>query len=145
LLEKKSWTASASVPDGVFIFNRTPFDVSAANAIDCDHWNGWRDMTTTNQYAGQWFQVDMKQPQTFYKIVLDNTWALWDSPTTYAVTVSNDGTSWGEPIATGSGELGMTPITFPVQTARYIRITQTGTNAIYRWSIYELDVYREKQ
>ncbi len=102
-------------------------------------------MTTTNQYAGQWFQVDMKQPQTFYKIVLDNTWALWDSPTTYAVTVSNDGTSWGEPIATGSGELGMTPITFPVQTARYIRITQTGTNAIYRWSIYELDVYREKQ
>jgi len=141
-LEKKSWTASASVPDGVFMFNNTPFDVSAANAIDCDHWNGWRDMTTTNQYAGQWFQVDMKQPQTFYKIVLDNTWALWDSPNKYAVTVSNDGATWGEPIATGSGQLGMTTITFPVQTARYIRITQTGTNAIYRWSIYELDVYR---
>ena len=143
-LEKKSWTASASVPDGVFMFNNTAFDVSAANAIDCDHWNGWRDMTK-HQYAGQWFQIDMKQPQSFYKIVLDNTWALWDSPNMYAVTVSNDGTNWGEPIATGSGQLGMTTITFPAQTARYIRITQTGTNAIYRWSIYELDVYKENK
>jgi hypothetical protein len=145
LLEKKAWTASASVPDGVFIFNRTPFDVSAANAIDCDHWNGWRDMTSTNQYAGQWFQVDMKQPERFYKIVLDNTWALWDSPSKYAVTVSNDGSTWGEPIATGAGQLGMTTITFPEQTARYIRIMQTGTNVLYRWSIYELDVYRENK
>ena len=142
LLEKRAWTASASVPDGIYLFNRTPFNVSAANALDCDHWNGWRDMTSTNQYPGQWFQVDMKQPETFSKIVLDNTWALWDSPTQYAVTVSNDGTTWSEPIATGSGELGMTTITFPKQTARYIRVMQTGTNDRYRWSIYELDVYK---
>jgi alpha-L-rhamnosidase len=144
-LEKKSWIASASVPDGVFMFNRTAFDVAAANAIDCDHWNGWRDMTTPNQYAGQWFQIDMQQPQSFTKIVLDNTWALWDSPNKYAVTVSNDGTNWGEPIAAGSGQLGMTTINFPEQTARYIRVTQTGTNALYRWSIYELDVYKENK
>ncbi|MCX6926353.1 MAG: discoidin domain-containing protein, partial [Verrucomicrobia bacterium] len=127
----------------VYVFNRVPFDVSAANAIDGDHWTGWRDMTTTNQYPGQWFQVDMQQAQTFDKIVLDNTWALWDSPDKYAVSISNDGTNWSAPIATGSGRLGITTIIFPPQTARYIRITQTGTNALYHWSIYELDVYKK--
>ncbi|MEI7899295.1 MAG: discoidin domain-containing protein [bacterium] len=141
-LEKNGWTASASVPDGVWKYNGAPLDVSAANAIDGDHWTGWRDMTATNQYSGQWFQVDMRAPQTFDTIMLDNTWALWDSPDKYAVSVSNDGTNWGAPIAAGVGQLGMTAISFPAQTARYIRITQTGNNTLYHWSIYELDVYK---
>ena len=97
---------------------------------------------TKTQYPGQWFQVDMKQAQTFDKIVLDNTWAQWDSPNQYSVSVSADGTNWGDPIATGSGQLGITTITFAPQTARYIRITQTGSDAKYHWSIYELDVCR---
>ncbi len=83
----------------------------------------------------------MKQEQGFRRIVLDNTWALWDSPTGFSVTVSSDGRNWGTPIATGCGELGITSITFPPQRARYIRITQTGTSPTYHWSIYELDVY----
>ncbi len=87
----------------------------------------------------------MQQAQTFDKIVLDNTWALWDSPSQYAVSLSADGTSWGAPVATGAGHLGLTTITFPTQTARYLRITQTGTNTLYRWSIYELEVYRGSQ
>ncbi len=142
-LDKKSWTASASVPDSTFLFSgaNIPIDVSAANAIDNDHWTGWRDMTKT-QYPGQWFQVDMKAKQTFDKIVLDTTWALWDSPDKYSVAVSDDGVNWGTPIATGSGQLGITTITSAEQTARYIRITQTGTNALYHWSIYEFDVYK---
>jgi hypothetical protein len=40
-------------------------------------------------------------------------------------------------------QLGITTITFETQTAQYIRITQTGQNATYHWSIYELDVYRK--
>lgn len=144
-LDKKNWTASASVPDGTFAFSgaKIPIDVSAANAIDGDHWTGWRDMTT-NQYPGQWFQLDMKKPQSFDTIVLDNTWALWDSPDKFSVSVSNDGTKWSEPIATGSGQLGITTITFPNQNARYIRITQTGTSAKYHWSIYEIDVCKSR-
>jgi hypothetical protein len=141
-LEKKSWTASASVPDGLFLFtdDKIPIDVSAANAIDGDHWTGWRDMTGP-QYAGQWFQVDMRREQTFDKVVLDNTWALWDFPNKFAISVSNDGKNWGKPIAIGSGQLGITTITFPEQKARYIRVTQTGMSALYHWSIYEFDVY----
>lgn len=142
-LDNKSWTASASVPDGVFPFTgrKFPVDVSAANALDGDHWTGWRDMTKT-QYPGQWFQVDMEKEQSFRRIVLDNTWALWDSPVGYSVSVSNDGIHWSQPIGTGPGKLGITNITFPEQKARYLRITQTGTSDTYHWSIYELDVYR---
>jgi hypothetical protein len=144
-LEKKSWIASASVKDGTFLFSgdNISVDVSAANAIDGDHWTGWRDMTKT-QHSGQWFQVDMRRAETFSKIVLDNTWALWDFPKSYSVSVSSDEVNWGSPIASGPGQLGMTTIIFPAQTARYIRITQIGTDATYHWSIYELDVYREK-
>lgn len=143
-LEKKSWIATASVADGSFLFSgeKIPIEVSAANAIDGDHWTGWRDMTG-KQYAGQWFQVDMRLVQAFDKIVLDNTWALWDSPSQYAVSISNDGINFGRPIATGVGQPGITTISFPRQAARYIRITQTGKNPIYNWSIYELDVYRK--
>ena len=145
VLDKKSWTATASVPDGTFPFSggHIPVDIGAANALDGDHWTGWRDLTN-KQYPGQWFQVDMQQAQTFDKIVLDNTWALWDSPAAYSVTVSNDGTQWSEPIATGKGNLGITTITFPKQSARYIKITQTGSSDKYHWSIYELDVCRTK-
>jgi hypothetical protein len=141
-LDKKSWTASASVADGTALVNGTkiPIDVSAANVLDGDHWTGWRDMTQM-QRPGQWFQVDMQRAERFSKIVLDNTWALWDSPDTYSVSVSKDGVKWGKPIATGHGLLGITTISFPKQTARYIRITQTGASAKYRWSIYEFDVF----
>ena len=140
-LEKRDWTALASVPDGIFNFNDDKIDISAVNALDYDHWNGWRDLTKM-QYPGQWFQVDMKKPQSFDKIKLDNTWALWDSPQGYEVRVSNDGIMWSEVIASGKGELGITNITFPMQNARWIRITQTASSSLYHWSIYELGVYR---
>ena len=140
-LEKNGWLASASVPDGSFLFSgdKIPVDASAANAIDGDHWTVWRD-TSKTQYPGQWFQVDMRQARTFDAVVLDNTWALWNSPAKYAVTVSNDGTDWGSPIATGAGTLGITRINFPTQSARFIRVTQTGSDAKYHWSINEFDV-----
>ena len=144
-LEKRTWTASASVPDGTFPFTdaKIPIDDSANNVLDADVWTGWRDMSKT-QYPGQWFQVDMKGPQAFDRIVLDNTWALWDSPKSYEVTVSADGTHWSAPVAQGEGQLGITTINFPIQTARYFRITQTGSDGKYHWSIFELDVYRSR-
>ncbi len=142
-LEKRDWTATASVPDGTFLFSgaKIPIEVPAADALDGDHWTGWRDMTRT-QYPGQWFQVDMKRRQSFDRIVLDNTWAQWDSPQAYEVTLSDDGLNWSTPIASGRGQLGITTIAFPRKTARWIRITQTGVNPTYHWSIYELTVYR---
>ena len=144
-LEKKTWTASASVPDGTYIFSgeKLIVDVAAANALDGDHWTGWRDMTKV-QYPGQWFQVDMQKEQTFSKIIIDTTWAQWDSPAGYSVIVSQDGKTWSDRVATGAGQLGITTITFPVQRARFIKLIQTGTSAKYHWSIFEFNVYADK-
>ena len=144
-LDKKSWTASASVHDSSFLFSgdKIPIDVSAENAIDGDHWTGWRDVTKT-QYKTQWFTIDMAEKKAFSKIVIDNSWALWDSPNRYSVSISDDGVNWSQSIAQGKGELGITTISFPVQSARYVRINQTGTDSVYYWSIYELDVYCKK-
>ena len=143
LLDSRSWIASACVPDGSFLFSgdKIPIAIPAANAIDGDHWTGWRDMTTTQQ-PGQWFQVDMRERQSFDQIELDTTWAQWDSPAEYAVAVSDDGANWSAPIATGHGKAGITTIGFPPQNARWIRITQTGANPTYHWSIFELSVSR---
>ncbi|MBI1331261.1 MAG: Bacterial alpha-L-rhamnosidase [Armatimonadetes bacterium] len=140
-LDKHGWTVSASVPDGSFLFSgaKIPIDVSAANAIDGDHWTGWRDMTGT-QHPGQWFQIDMGRRQAFDRVVLDNTWALFDYPRRYEVRVSDDGRTWSEPVASGEGHLGITRIAFPLRRARWIRVTQTGSDAKRNWSIYEVDV-----
>jgi alpha-L-rhamnosidase len=144
-LDKKLWTASASVKDSLFLFSgaKIQLEVPAANAIDGDHWTGWRDMSR-KQYPGQWLKIDMKKKQKFDKIVLDNTWAQWDSPNKYSVSVSNDDKSWGTPVATGEGRPGISVIMFPMQNSRFIKITQTGTDLTYNWSVYELDVYRKK-
>ena len=141
--DKKSWSATTSVRDSLFLFSgdKIPIEVPAENAIDGDHWTGWRDMTRT-QHPGQWLMIDMKKSEKFDKIVLDNTWAQWDSPAKYSVSVSNNGKEWGKPVATGSGQPGITTVLFPLQDARYLKITQTGTDTTYHWSVYEIDVYR---
>ena len=145
LLDKKTWSAWASVKDSLFLFSgaKIPIQVPAANAIDGDHWTGWRDMTRT-QYPGQWLKIDMKKKQKFNKFVLDNTWAQWDSPDKFSVSVSNDDKNWGTPIATGEGKPGISVITFPMQNSRFIKISQMGTDTTYNWSVYEIDVFRTR-
>lgn len=98
----------------------------------------------TNQVPGQWFVIDMKQRQSFDKIVMDNVWAIYDSPAEYAIYVSDDQATWGKPAATGAGERwGTTTVMLPTQVGRYIKIEQTGTkNQV--WSIFEVDVWRMK-
>jgi hypothetical protein len=144
LLNQKSWTASASTPTSEYLCGayKVKIDVSAANALDGDPWTGWRDMTGL-QHPGQWWQVDMRKKEIFDHIVLDTTWAIFDTPDAYSITVSNDGQQWSQPVATGRGELGITTVAIPRQTARYIRVTQTGTKA-FNWSIYEMRVYRKQ-
>ena len=144
-LNKKSWTVSASTDHQTFEAGpwngvKLTTDASSANAIDGDHWTGWRTMT--DQVPGQWFVIDMKQRQSFNKIVMDTVWAIYDSPAGYAIYVSDDSANWGTPVTTGTGEMwGITTATFPMKTGRYLKIEQTGTKKQV-WSIFELDVWR---
>ena len=148
-LNKKSWTVSACVDNKTFEagpwnngkgnVNLTT-DAISANIIDGDHWTGWRTMT--DQVPGQWVVIDMKERQSFNKIVMDTVWAIYDTPAGYAIYVSDDTANWGAPVATGTGERwGITTATFPTKKGRYIKIEQTGTkNQV--WSIFEVDVWR---
>ena len=87
-----------------------------------------------------WFQVDMASQKTFSQIVLDNVSASTNYPRSYQVFVSNDGINWGTAVASGNGTAGMTTITFPTQTARYIRVELNAANAAW-WFIAEFNVY----
>jgi hypothetical protein len=145
-LDKKSWTVSASTDNTTF--EAGPWngrnlvtDAGSANAIDGDYWTGWRSMGQ-DQMPGQWFVIDMQRPQKFNRIVMDNVWAVYDSPAGYDIYASNDKEDWGIPVATGKGgRWGVTTAIFKPVKARYIKIEQTGkTNQV--WSIFEIDVYR---
>ena len=91
------------------------------------------------QQPGHYYQVDMGEPQRFHKIVLNPGRSIGDYPRGYEVTVSSDGIEWSKPIAAGRGG-PITTITFPSQTARFVRITLTRYARNY-WTLAELRVY----
>ncbi|AEV98037.1 carbohydrate-binding protein [Niastella koreensis] len=126
-LDRKGWTATASATNG-----------DAKFALDSNAATRWS--TNGSQAPGQTFTADMKTTNTINRIVLDDSQSPSDNPAGYTVYVSTDSTNWTGPIASGTGTDGMTLILFPDVTARYIRITQTGSKGNY-WSIHELYVW----
>lgn len=95
------------------------------------------------QKGGEWFQMDMLEPQTFNRILLkQGTIGASDYPRKYELYLSNDETNWGEAVLTGDGNEGdVTVIELPeAKTNRYIRIVQTGVSVNKWWSIYEFGI-----
>jgi RHS repeat-associated protein len=97
--------------------------------------------TGGNQTPGQWFTVDFGSQKTFTQVTLDVASNTNDFARSYELYVSNDGQTWGSPVATGTGATGVITIVFPAQTARFIGIVQTGSSSSNWWSIAELNVY----
>ncbi|MDB6066993.1 MAG: coagulation factor 5/8 type domain protein [Pedosphaera sp.] len=128
-LNRTLWIASSS----------TSGSDAPANALDGNLTTRWS--TGGAQVSGQWFRVDMGAASTFNKIVLNCVNSANDYPRGYQVTVSNDGISWSNPVATGTGSSSITTISFATQAARYIRITQTGSTSGTFWSIDEFNVF----
>jgi len=126
-LNRLLWVASSS----------TSGSDSPGNALDGSPATRWS--TDTSQVSGQWFQVDMGTANVFNKLILNSVNSANDYPRGYQVTVSSDGVTWSAPVATGTGTPSITTITFPVQAARYIRITQTGSVSGTFWSIDEFN------
>ncbi len=110
-----------------------------ANAIDGNAAS--RFSTGAAQVNGQFFQVDMLATKTFKSITLDATASAGDYPRGYQVFVSANGTSWGTAIASGAPTSAVVNITFATQTARYIKVVQTGTVTPNWWSLCEFNVY----
>ncbi|MUG68452.1 coagulation factor 5/8 type domain protein [Paenibacillus campinasensis] len=91
------------------------------------------------QAGGEWLEIDLGTAHTFDTVILDPGGSTDDYPRSYKVYVSEDSQSWGDAVASGAGEPGMLEMTLPPQTARYIRIVQTGESDKW-WSVAELSV-----
>ncbi len=130
LLEPRAWSASSGP-------NRW-YDVDLPLRALRDE----NRYTSTNQaqHPGQYYQVDMGEPQRFNKVVLNCGRSMNDYPRGYEVNVSSDGVEWGKPIATGRGA-PVTTIAFPPQTARYLRVTLNRYARNY-WALAEFRVFR---
>lgn len=129
---RTGWTATASV---------TETGQVAANALDNDKGTWWS--TGVNQANGQWFQVDMGESKTFDQVSFETTSAYsGDYPIGYLLQVSNDGNSWTA-LKSGAGFGSKMVLQFASQSARYIKITQTGSSTEKWWRIGEFNVYSQ--
>jgi len=122
------WTASASSTGGADV---------AAQAVDSEPATRWTSGKT--QAAGQWFQLDLGSVQTVRQIDLDAR--SNDYPRGYQVVLSQDGVTWSDPVATGTGTTPYVSIPLGVHDARYVRVVQTGTASAW-WSIAEAKVFK---
>ncbi|SFB06111.1 O-Glycosyl hydrolase [Cohnella sp. OV330] len=130
LLPRAGWTASASATGGAD---------AAANALDGNPATRWTNGTA--QAPGQWLQVDMGAVRSFNKLSIDAGANAGDYARGYSVSVSADGANWSAPLATGIGRGQTIEAYVPTQSARYIRISQTGTASNW-WTASELRVYK---
>ena len=125
----------ATLPRTGWIASANPNYYNANYAIDGNPSSRWD--TGSSQAPGQWFAVDTRQPVTFNTIILDTSMSPNDWPLAYAVYISDNGTSWGNPVVTGAQPTSVVIINLPDTTARYVRIMQTGTGKTQYWSIHE--------
>ncbi|HVZ72858.1 MAG TPA: discoidin domain-containing protein [Polyangia bacterium] len=128
-LPRAGWVATTSATAGD----------PPANAIDGN--TATRFSTGAAQSPGQWLQVDMLTAQTIGALTMDSAGSAGDYAHGYQVFVSNDGVSFGNAIAQGAGTAQLVSVSFPTQTARYVRVVQTSTTPANWWSIAELNVY----
>ncbi|MBO0779299.1 MAG: discoidin domain-containing protein [Ktedonobacteraceae bacterium] len=124
-LDRGGWSAVASVSNA---------GEPASNALDGTAGTRWS--SGQPQSPGISFQVDMGQVQSISSIALDAGSSGGDYPRGYQVFVSNDGSTWGNAIASGQGSSAYEVITFAKQSARYIKVVLTASTGSW-WSIDE--------
>ena len=124
-LDRSGWSASASVS------NTGEPPSNALDGVFATRWSSGQP-----QSPDMSFQVDMGKVQSFSSIALDGGASGGDYPRNYQVFVSQDGTSWGNAIASGQGSGDYTVISFSKQSARYIKVVLTASSGSW-WSIAE--------
>jgi len=121
-IDRAGWIATASTSNA-----------DAPKSLDSDANTRWSSLSE-RQKPGQWFQVDMLENHTVTGIYMDagsNTYL----PVGFKVYVSTDGENWTQ-VGVGSNSA---MCVFEPQTARYIKVEQTGTG-MNAWRIAEFYV-----
>ena len=128
-ISRTGWIASSSINNN-----------NANRAVDDNPSTRW-DTGGQNKAVGDWFAVNMIEPQVFNKILFDQATSTNDYPRGYNLYLSDDGVDWGEPVVTGKGSASMTIVTLPeAQTAQYVKLALAGTEGLGTspyWSIHE--------
>jgi glucosylceramidase len=99
-----------------------------------------RYSTGQGQAPGEYLQVDFGRRLPAARLVLDCVAGTGDYPRGYSVTVSNDGTNWSQPVATGAGTGQITAINLDGRPVRYVRITLTASDPSW-WSVADVRAY----
>ncbi len=123
----------------------TYYDGQKASAMgyevfDNDPQSGWQSYAY--QSSGMTVTVNMSEPKSIGKIVVDSGRFKGDHPRQYEVYVSTDGSVWSGPVASGYGTGGLLAINLqaPV-TGQYIQVRQLGSSTSNWWSIAEFRVF----
>ena len=129
VLSRTGWTANASATGGGDV---------AANMLDGNAATRWS--TGTPMVNGQTVTVDMGAAHSVGQVTMDSAGSTGDYAHGYTVALSTNGTTWSAPVATGTGTSALVTATFAAQSARFIRVTQTGSSSSW-WSIAEFNAY----
>ncbi|MEU2779076.1 discoidin domain-containing protein, partial [Streptomyces sp. NPDC007162] len=122
-----NWSATSS--DGT----------NASATVDGDINTRWT--AAAPQTAGQSLTVDLGENKTFSRLSLDAGRDTSGQPYGFTVSVSTDGTHWGEPVARVSGRSFTQDAVFAHQTtARYVRITLTASGPT-AWVVNDIRLY----
>ena len=124
-LSRSGWTATASSSIG----GDTP-----AMALDGNAGTRWS--TGTPMAAGQTFTLDLGTARSLNQVTMDSGGSTGDYARGYTVALSANGSTWVD-VKSGTGTSAVVTATFPEQTARYVRITQTGSAPSW-WSVSEI-------
>ncbi|MEV0616484.1 discoidin domain-containing protein [Nonomuraea sp. NPDC050404] len=129
-ISRTGWTATASSTGG----SGTP-----QGGIDGNPATKWN--TGADQVPGQWYRIDLGAVRTIAMVTVQTpaASAATDYPAGYRLEFSTDGSTWTT-VGTGIGFGWKRPISVTPQSARYVRITQTGTST-YWWSVDEVTMY----
>ncbi|MDM7830048.1 discoidin domain-containing protein [Cellulomonas edaphi] len=109
----------------------------AALAVDGDASTRWSSGTA--QAPGQYVQVDLGRVTPFRQVAIDSGDNLGDYARAWTLTASRDGRTW-HTLASGSGTGQLTQVDVRHATARYLRVTSTGTTGSW-WSLADLRLY----
>ena len=110
-----------------------------ANALDGNLTT--RFSTDEVQAAGLNFEVNMGSAQTFNELVMAVPNSATDYARDYEVQVSSDGATWNT-VARCTGSATPEVVSFPAQTAQYVRVVLRAGGTTFWWSIDEFNLYK---
>jgi hypothetical protein len=138
-LDRSDWTASTNTT--------ASGSDAAANAIDGSM--STRFSSDAPQADGMYWQADLGSPQTFTGLRMQVPGSPGDYARSYDLEVSGNGRTWAT-VASCTGTGDPQAVSFPPQTARYIRVVVTmladglSTSTGSWWSIDELNLYKTR-